>query len=86
MSDPGDGLWLSGISKRFGATRALVDAHLHLEPGEVHTLLGENGSGKSTLVKIVGGVHSPDSGVFTIDGADVQLHNPRQANAGSRCS
>lgn len=81
MSDPGDGLRLSGISKRFGATRALVDAHLHLEPGEVHTLLGENGSGKSTLVKIVGGVHSPDSGVFTIDGADVQLRNPRQADA-----
>ena len=80
MSDPADGLWLSGISKRFGATRALVDAHLHLEPGEVHTLLGENGSGKSTLVKIVGGVHSPDSGTFTFGGADVQLRRPRQAN------
>lgn len=81
MSDPGDGLLLSGISKRFGATRALVDAQLHLEPGEVHTLLGENGSGKSTLVKIVGGVHGPDSGSFTIDGADVALRNPRQADA-----
>ncbi|MET0781727.1 MAG: sugar ABC transporter ATP-binding protein [Microbacterium sp.] len=81
MADPRNGLWLSGLSKRFGATRALVDADLHLEPGEVHTLLGENGSGKSTLVKIVGGVHSPDSGVFTLDGAAVQLRNPRQANA-----
>nr|WP_274637173.1 sugar ABC transporter ATP-binding protein [Microbacterium bovistercoris] len=80
MSDPGDGIRLSGVSKRFGATRALVDARLHLRPGEVHTLLGENGSGKSTLVKIIGGVHRPDGGDFTIDGDAAELRNPRQAN------
>lgn len=78
MIEPRDGLRISGVSKRFGATRALVDAHLHVEPGEVHTLLGENGSGKSTLVKIIGGVHRPDSGTFTIDGVHADLRNPRQ--------
>jgi ABC-type sugar transport system ATPase subunit len=80
MTDPRDGLELSGVGKRFGATRALVDASLHVEPGEVHTLLGENGSGKSTLVKIVGGIHRPDSGTFTLDGAHVELRNPRQSS------
>ena len=30
-------------------------------PGEVHALLGENGAGKSTLIKIIAGVHQPDS-------------------------
>jgi ABC-type sugar transport system ATPase subunit len=81
MSDPRDGLRLSAVSKRFGATRALVDAHLQVAPGEVHTLLGENGSGKSTLVKIIGGVHRPDTGTFEVDGRPVDLRNPRQANA-----
>ncbi|MDE0545991.1 sugar ABC transporter ATP-binding protein [Microbacterium sp. C7(2022)] len=80
MSGADDGLRLSGISKRFGATRALVDAELDLHPGEVHTLLGENGSGKSTLVKIIGGVHSPDTGSLTLDGQALTLRNPRQAN------
>src|SRR6478609_1669984 len=73
------GLTLTGVSKRFGATRALSDAHLNLRPGEIHTLLGENGSGKSTLVKILGGVHSPDTGSVTLDGVPVDSRSPREA-------
>lgn len=79
MTEPGDGLWLSGVHKRFGATRALVGADLHVRPGEIHTLLGENGSGKSTLVKIIGGVHRPDEGTYTLDARPVELSHPRQA-------
>lgn len=79
MSDPKDGLRLTDVSKRFGATQALVAAQLHLVPGEIHTLLGENGSGKSTLVKIIGGVHRPDDGAFTLDGQGVELRSPRAA-------
>lgn len=57
-----------GLAKTFGATRALADADLHVRAGEVHTVMGENGSGKSTLVKILSGVHRPDSGEIVVDG------------------
>lgn len=81
MSDDHDGLRLSGVSKRFGATRALVDADLHMARGQIHTLLGENGSGKSTLVKIIGGVHRPDEGSLTLDGTPLSFKDPRAAAA-----
>jgi rhamnose transport system ATP-binding protein len=70
---------LVGISKRFGAVQALRDAQLVLYPGEVHALLGENGAGKSTLVKILGGIHQPDTGEVKIAGEAVELHSPAQA-------
>jgi rhamnose transport system ATP-binding protein len=70
---------LISISKRFGAVQALRDVSLALYPGEVHALLGENGAGKSTVVKILGGIHSPDSGVIKIGGEEVELHSPAQA-------
>lgn len=55
-------LALRGVSKSFGAVRALRDVSLELFPGEVHALAGENGAGKSTLIKALAGVHRPDSG------------------------
>src|SRR5437667_5100992 len=70
---------LIGISKQFGAVQALRGAGLALYPGEVHALLGENGAGKSTLVKILGGIHRPDTGVIKIGGEAVELHSPAQA-------
>ena len=81
MEEGSTGLHLSALRKRFGATIALADGHLHVKPGEVHTLLGENGSGKSTLVKIIGGVHRPDDGDLTLDGDALTFRSPRQANA-----
>lgn len=80
MEEHLEGLRLSGVSKRFGATRALVDADLHLVRGEVHTLLGENGSGKSTLVKLIGGVHQPDTGSIALSGSPLAIRSPRRAN------
>lgn len=55
-------LALSSIAKSFSGTPALRDISLALEPGELVGLIGENGAGKSTLIKILSGVHQPDSG------------------------
>jgi len=67
------------LAKAFGATQALKDCSFELRAGEVHALVGENGSGKSTLVKVLSGVHVPDSGRVEIAGAEPHLRNPKTA-------
>src|SRR5664279_3754452 len=72
-------LEMRGISKRFDATQALDNASLTLYAGEVHALLGENGAGKSTLIKIMTGMHRPDTGQILRDGAPVHIENASHA-------
>ncbi|MER8032222.1 sugar ABC transporter ATP-binding protein [Streptomyces bauhiniae] len=68
-----------GLSKSFGAVRALRNVSLELYAGQVHALAGENGAGKSTLIKILAGVHRPDTGVLSLRGEPVVLHGPADA-------
>jgi putative ABC transport system ATP-binding protein len=58
------------VSKAFegGRIRALADASLSLEPGELVSLTGPSGSGKSTLLNLIGALDRPDSGSITVDG------------------
>jgi rhamnose transport system ATP-binding protein len=79
MTEPQPILSLEHASKAFAAIRALDDVSLDLQAGEAHALVGENGAGKSTLVKILGGVHLPDTGSLRIDGREVVLHGPAAA-------
>ncbi|MEW1838494.1 sugar ABC transporter ATP-binding protein [Nonomuraea angiospora] len=72
-------LSLSQVSKAFGAVRAVREVSLELFPGEVHALAGENGAGKSTIVKILSGVHRPDSGRILLDGEPVEFGGPADA-------
>jgi ribose transport system ATP-binding protein len=70
-------LWeLDNITKTYPGVRANDGVSMTLYPGEIHGLLGENGSGKSTLIKILSGVHQPDSGSIRYLGQEVRLENP----------
>jgi simple sugar transport system ATP-binding protein len=72
-------LELSGIHKGFPGVKALSDVRLRLFPGEVHTLMGQNGAGKSTLIKVLTGVHTPDSGRITLDGQPIAPRSTEEA-------
>jgi ribose transport system ATP-binding protein len=75
-------LEVAHLCKSFPGVRALDDVSMTMAPGSIHALLGENGAGKSTLIKIVAGIHAPDSGTVSLDGRPVRFANPRQAAAG----
>jgi ribose transport system ATP-binding protein len=72
-------LEMRGISKRFPGAVALDSVDFQIARGEVVALVGENGAGKSTLMKILGGVHQPDSGEIKIDGQPVKIQNVNDA-------
>ena len=59
---------LDGLTKVYGAVRALDDVDLAVEEGAVHGFLGPNGAGKTTTLRILGGLASPTSGSARIFG------------------
>ncbi len=79
MTERAGVLEVVGISKAFGASRALRDVSFALEAGEVHALVGENGAGKSTLMKVLSGAVRPNSGVMTLQGRPYAPRSPRDA-------
>ena len=60
-----------GVSKHFGATRAVDRANLCVERGEFVALLGPSGCGKTTLLRLIAGFEHPDTGTIAIDGKRV---------------
>lgn len=70
---------LKGINKSFGGVHALKNVDLTINKGEIHALAGENGSGKSTLIKVLCGVHQPDSGTIRINGEECGKMTPLMA-------
>ena len=81
-SDPAEHelvLELTGVSRQFGAVRALTDVDFDCRAGEVHALVGENGSGKSTLLGIASGFVDPDLGTVRIGGRPLRRDSPALA-------
>jgi D-xylose transport system ATP-binding protein len=74
-------LSLRGISKSFGAVKALSGIDLDIFVGEVVALVGDNAAGKSTLAKVIAGVISPDSGIIRSVGVPVTIPTPASAHA-----
>jgi ribose transport system ATP-binding protein len=74
-------LGIEHVNKDFPGVRALDDVSIEFMPGEIHALMGENGAGKSTLIKIITGVHRPDSGEVRLDGRATSFTSPRDALA-----
>jgi D-xylose transport system ATP-binding protein len=72
-------LELRGITKRFGAVRALNGVDFRVMPGEVVGLVGDNGAGKSTLVKVISGIQPSDEGEYVWDGAPQKVTTPQDA-------
>lgn len=67
------GVAAEGLSRAFGAERAVVDVDLVAQPGEVHAVIGLNGAGKTTLMRLLlGMLLRPDSGRALILGHDVR--------------
>ncbi|MDQ8179370.1 sugar ABC transporter ATP-binding protein [Pelagicoccus sp. SDUM812005] len=74
-------LELRNITKTFPGVRALDSVSMRFRAGEIHGLIGENGAGKSTAIKVVTGIHQPDTGEIWYDGKRVVLENYRDSLA-----
>ena len=68
-----------GISKHFGALKALDSVSIEIAPGAFHALLGENGAGKSTIVKCLMGFYHADEGEILIEYRRTPIGSPREA-------
>jgi D-xylose transport system ATP-binding protein len=69
-------LELKGVSRHFGAVKALIDVDFEVRNGEVMALVGDNGAGKSTLVKGLAGIYPYDTGQIIFEGRPVKIHGP----------
>ena len=69
---------IKGITKSFGPLQVLKGIDLHIEKGEVVSIVGPSGAGKTTLLQIIGTLDKPDSGEITIDGTDVRKLSSKQ--------
>src|SRR3954449_3918065 len=65
-----DAIAVSGLTKSFGATRALDGVDLTVRTGEVHGFLGPNGAGKSTTIRLLLGLLRADAGEAKLLGGD----------------
>ena len=61
---------IKNITKSFGSLQVLKGIDLHIDKGEVVSIVGPSGAGKTTLLQIIGTLDRPDSGIVCVDGID----------------
>jgi lipoprotein-releasing system ATP-binding protein len=72
---------VQNITKSFGPLQVLKGIDLHVERGEIVSIVGRSGAGKSTLLQLMGTLDRPDSGRILIDGTDVATLSDRRLSA-----
>ena len=69
---------IKNITKSFGSLQVLKGIDLHINKGEVVSIVGPSGAGKTTLLQIIGTLEKPDAGTMCIDGIDVSSLSTRK--------
>ncbi len=70
-----------GLTKTFGAVRAVDDVSLTVHRGEILGLIGPNGAGKTTTFELLAGFTRTDAGRVRFDGEDVSTWSPEARSA-----
>ena len=76
------GIRIDGVSRAFGAVRAVQDVSLEVRAGELFTLLGPSGCGKTTLLRMVAGFCDLDAGGIHFGDRRVDMLPPHRRNTG----
>ena len=61
---------INNITKSFGSLQVLKGIDLHIDRGEVVSIVGPSGAGKTTLLQIIGTLDKPDTGTVRVNGID----------------
>lgn len=69
---------IKGITKSFGSLQVLKGIDLHINKGEIVSIVGPSGAGKTTLLQIIGTLDRPDKGQIVVDGVDVSKMSSRK--------